>query len=169
MSKTRKKKPVTLAQFNGDHGTGTLAAMSGTRMEEIKTDTGANPNRMARRKRINRIEDMSARGQLNLRQFQAAQEISNAWCAVQMLSSGGEVKERVQSSPKPDATVARQVDAMSRLEYAMRGVPSAMRYVVEHVCWHNQPIAKLNSRSRHGNHSANLKVALDMVANKMRY
>ena len=164
----KRNRTVTLAEFNGDHGTGTLAAKAGTKLEPVTNDDGKNPNKMARRRRINRIEDMMKRHQLNMRQYQAAMEIQEAWCRVEMLSSGGELKERVQASPKPDATIDIQVSAMSRLQYVMSAVPSAMRYVIEHVCWHNQTLSSLPQDNR-GNHSSNFKVALDLVANKMRY
>lgn len=164
MAKIKRKKPVTLSEFNGDHGTGTKAAKAGTIMERLD-----GPNKMARRRRINRLDDMSARGQISLRQYQAGQEIQLAWCQCETLSSGGELKEQVDASPKPDATIARQVDAQSRLQFAMTAVPSAMRYVIEHVCWYNRPMHELPSGSRNGSHAANLKVALDLVANKMRY
>lgn len=169
MAKGSKKKKITLAEFNGDHGTGTQAAKSGTILEEVKAEDGSNPNRRARRIRVERIEDMVKRKQITMRQYQAAREIRDAWCGVQMLSSGGEIKERVQSSPKPDATVSRQVAAMSRYKLAMDAVPSAMRYVVEHVCWHNEPVNRLKGPLHSGSHMANLKVALELVANRLRY
>ena len=169
MGRKKNKRSVSLSEFNGDHGTGTSAAKSGTVLEQAKTDDGRNPNKMARRKRINRIEEMSKRNQLSMRQYQAGIAIQEAWCAVQTLSSGGELKERVQASPKPDATVARQVDASSQLKFVMDPVPSAMRYVIEHVCWHNQPLYTADAGRKHGSAKANLYVALDLVANRLRY
>jgi len=173
MSKARKtrgkRKSVSVAPtpFNGDHGTGTIAAMAGTVVEEITNEKGENPNHVARRLRVERIEDMARRGQISLRQYQAGKELRDAWCGVEKLSSGSELKERVQSSPKPDATIAVQTDAMSRYKHAMDAVPGDMRYVIEHVCFENLPLHMLPGIS--GMHSANLKVALDRVANKMRY
>jgi hypothetical protein len=51
----------------------------------------------------------------------------------------------------------------------MKAVPSNMRYVVEHVCIYNNPLSSLPKRSSNGSHSANLKVALDLVANRLKY
>lgn len=121
---------------------------------------------MARRRRVNRIAEM--RG-LSMRQLQAAEAIQNAYCRVEMLSSGSPLKERVQASPKPDATIAMQATAQSVLVSVMAPVPSAMRYVVEHVCWHNRPITALGPSDIRGNHYANFKVAMDLVANRLRY
>ena len=168
MGKQNGTKGVTLAAWGGDHGTGTPAAKRGTRLEEMLTEDGRNPNRMARRRRVNRIEQMMKQGQLEMRQYQAALAIQEAWCRVETLSSGGELKEYVQASPKPDAVTAKQVDAATRLKQVMDPVPGAMRYVVEHVCWHNEPLASLPRGSRHGCHSANLKVALHLVANRLQ-
>ncbi|MGB1215828.1 MAG: hypothetical protein ACPG4X_20840, partial [Pikeienuella sp.] len=127
---------------------------------------GSNPNNMARRKKVNRIDQMTS---LSMRQIQAAKAIENAHCRVEMQSSGSPLKERVQSSPKPDKTIAHQVDAQSHLVFVMGAVPTAMRYVVEHLCWHNRPISDLGPSDKRGNHYANLKVALDLVANRLRY
>ena len=162
-----RKTSVSLspAPLKGDHGTGTAAAIAGTVLTPLTDERGNNPNNIGRRRRENVLDTIN----LSMRQFQAGDEIARAWSAVEKLSSGGELKERVQSSPKPDETIDIQVEAMSRLEHAMRAVPSAMRYVVEHVCWHNLPLARLPDKSPHGNHSANLKVALDLVANKLRF
>lgn len=98
-----------------------------------------------------------------------SEQLKSACRRVEALSSGSELKERVQSSPKPDATIAAQIDAQSALYHAMKAVPSAMRYVVEHVCWHNLPLSDLGKGRCHGENKANLKVALDLVANRLKY
>ncbi len=164
----KKKKPHTPAmpKLRGDFGPGTQAANAGTTVEPILNEDGQNPNNRGRRRRVNQIEKMT---DLSMRQHQAAMHIQEAFCSVEMLSSGSELKERVQSSPKPDATIAAQIDAQSRLYHAMKAVPSAMRYVVEHVCWHNLPISDLGKGRCHGENKSNLKVALDLVANRLKY
>jgi hypothetical protein len=169
MAKSRRRRKPTkpeTPQFNGDHGTGTRAANADTELVPITNEDGSNPNNIGHRRRVNHIDKMTS---LSMRQLQAAKEIENAWCQVQSLSSGSPLKEYVQASPKPDEVVAHQVDAQSRLNVAMAGVPPAMRYVVEHLCWHNRPVSSLGPSDRRGNHKANLKVALDLAANKLRY
>lgn len=166
MASKAKRRRVTIkaAPWNGDHGTGTAAAQAGTVLEEIKD----NPNRMARRKRVSQIDELEDK--LSLRQYQAAKAIQDAYCRVEMQSSGAALKEQVDSTPKPDAVIAAQVDATSRLVFVMGAVPKAMRDVVEHVCWHNLPMRSLTGGGRkHYNRSADLKVALDLVANRLRY
>ena len=160
MPRKPRNKPYTPPiPFNGDHGTGTAAAMAGTRLEAVEDEEGRNPNNMGRRVREDRIK----RIKLSMRQEQAAYKIRDAYCRVEMLSSGSPLKEQVDASPKPDAVIASQVDAQSELHFVMSAVPNAMRPVIEHVCWHNRPLNQMPDDR------ANFKVALDMVANKLRY
>ncbi len=161
--RSNRAKPLPVI---GDHGTGTAAA---TRDTEVVLLDGPNPNRVARRMRVTALDRLERRGSLSMRQLQAGREIEDAYCRVQMLSSGGELKEQVDSTPRPDATVAAQVDAVSRLARAMKAVPSAMRDVVEAVCWHGRPIESAQTPERNYRRSADLKVALDPVANHLRY
>lgn len=165
-NKRRGRKIATAeAPWNGDHGTGTAAANIGTEVVPIK---GSNPNRLARRQRINQIEKI--KDKLSQRQFQAAQAIEVAYCRVQTLESGGPLAAKVDTSARPDANMANQVSARSHLVHVMKPVPKAMRDVVEHVCWHNRPISQLETGGR-GRYKrmADLKVALDLVANHMKY
>lgn len=164
MAKRRKAVKVREAPWNGDHGTGTMAATRGTVLEPLEGD---NPNRFKRRKRVNQIEAM--RNKLSQRQFQAAQAIEVAYCRVQTLSSGSPLKAKVDSTPKPDATVSHQTDAQAQLVHVMAKVPPSARDIVEHVCWHNLPVNDIAKGRNHYNRMADLKVALDLVANGMRY
>lgn len=172
-SKTRRK-PVTLAEFNGDHGTGTRAAKAGTRLEEIKREDGANPNRQARRRR--RLQSDVWEPRLSMRQYQAAQAIERAYARVEQLGSGGDsigrmmaLRTSVDASPKPDATIDVQTSAQSHLLFVMKSVPSAMRPVIEHLFWHNRPMGKFVQGRAFYDRSADVKVALDLVANRLRY
>jgi hypothetical protein len=157
----KSSRKVTL---NGDHGTGMQAANHNTMLEPIADS----PNNMGQRKRINRIEWLMARGWLNIRQYQAAQAIEDAYAQVESLSSGSELKEQVQSSPKPDAVIAAQCDANSRLTHVMKPVLKSQRKIVEHVCWHNLPMSTIAGpakvRSAH-----RLRDALNLVADHLQY
>ena len=148
---------VTLAQYNGDHGPNTQAATAGTVIVAIPDS----PNKMARRQRINVINAMD----LTMRQLQAAQAIETAHCKTEMLSSGGPLKEYVQASPKPDAAVAMQCDAISRMVLVMSAVRKSEREIVEHVCFHNQPLRTLN-RPRA---TQIFRECMDRVADKLHY
>ena len=157
-----KKACITLPTaprgYNGDHGTSTDAALQGTRLVPIKAD----PNRRAYRQRI----DAYQRLDLELHQSQAAKAIRDAFCRVEMLSSGGPLKERVQASPKPDQTIDIQVAAQSALIHVMKGVPRAQRHIVEHVLFLNKPLRSLANTPRSG---ARFRLALDAVARHMGY
>lgn len=173
--KQRKPRGLKVPDFTGDHGPKTAAQMQGAVVEEVD---GESHNRVGRKRRENVLERMhKGRGDqhpphLTMRQYQAGCEIQEAFCQIEKLSSGSSDYERpiVDSSPKPDQFVAMHIDAQSRFNNAMKKVPSDMRYVVEHVCWQNQSLSGLCKHPNDiGMHRANLKVALDLVANHMRY
>lgn len=157
-----KKGCITLSappkKYNEQEGPRTKQQISGTVLVPIKDD----PNRRAYRQRV----DVWMKFDLTIRQQQAAKAIRDAYCRVEALSSGGPLKERVQASPKPDATISMQVEVQSRLVHVMRGVPRAQRHIVEHILWHNRPLTALKDTPRSG---ARFKAALDAVANHMNY
>ena len=166
----RQRKAVSLARmpFGGDHGPNTKAATAGTVLEPLTDDQGRNPNNMARRRRKNVIDDMIKRKTLTMRQHQAAMAIQEAFCRVEMLSSGGPIKERVQASPKPDATISVQVDSRSRLVHVMKPVKRSDRDLVECVCWHNKPLASA-IRGGYVRGYTRFRDALDAVADHLGY
>ena len=161
----KPKSMVSLAKtpFNGDHGPSTEAANFDTEIVEIE-----GPNRMAYRKRKDRVHDLKKMPQITLRQIQAAEEIQDAWCECEALSSGGPLKEQVDASPKPDATVAAQVDAQSRLHRATRRLLSVQRPLVYDVCCHNLQWEQIIHR--HGALTVRrLQAALDRAADGLGY
>lgn len=155
-----RKRPSAPQPFTGDHGPNMPAATQGTVIEAVE---GQEHNRTGRRRRVEAIEQLT----LSMRQEQAAKRIRDAYCRVQKLTSGGPLKEQVDSSPKPDAVVAAQVDAQSELVWLMGVVPRDMRPVVEWVCWENRSLRSM-AGMREMN-SARFKVAMDLVANRCRY
>ena len=127
-------------------------------------EDGSNPNNMGRARRTRTIEAMT----LTMRQKQAAEAIEEAWCRVQMLESGGPLKEQVDASPKPDATVAAQVDARSRWLHVTKPILRADMPIVRHICCDNRQIGLL---ARYGlvRASARFKTAMDRVADHLGY
>lgn len=172
MTKGRKRggqlkaaKAVSLAQmpFGGDHGANTPAALAGTKLRGVLNDQGKNPNNLGQRYKVEVIQTLS----LDLKQLQAATALRDAYCRVQQLSSGNsEVKVRVQSSPVPDASIDRQVDAVSEYVHIMRGVNNRDIAIIGHVCFENMPLRRFTKHSRQG---ARIKQALDRVAVHMKY
>ena len=166
MARTRKQRARKMASLpviplGGDHGPSTPAAIAGTTLEPIKDERGSNPNNMGRRYRKDVYKAMS----LTMRQEQAAKALRDAYCRVDALSSGGEIKERVQSSPKPDATVDMQVAAVSRLAILTSGVLRSERRIVEHLLRENLPGRQL----RAPRWSERFKLAMDRVADRAGY
>lgn len=158
-----RKSKVTLPQFNGDHGTGTDAATRDTMVVPVKNS----PNRMANRRRINSLDRIIAAGKLSMPEQQAAIAVRDAYARVEMLSSGGEIKEQVDSSPKPDAAIAAQVDASSWWVHVMKAV-TRDRAIVEHVCCDGQPIRTLPAKYKR-RAMARLRVQLLKVAVHLKY
>ena len=165
MPKTARRRPHTPTEGLGDHGTGTKAAMASTVLVSVPDDK----NGMKRRQRIGALELVYRRGGMTMRQFQAGKEIRDAFEATQ--KSPPAIKEiHVDSSPKPDATIDVQCDAQSRYAFAMSAVDSRFKHIVEHVCCENRPISDLpGSQIMGDSHKACLFVALDCVANVLRY
>ncbi|MGB1215731.1 MAG: hypothetical protein ACPG4X_20340 [Pikeienuella sp.] len=162
--RTRKKRHVSLAPIplGGDHGTGTAAATMGTTLQPITDANGSNPNHMGQRRRVNVISTLT----LTMRQQQAAEAIQEAYCRVQMLSSGGELKEQVDASPKPDATIAHQCDTNSQWVRVTKAIKPVNRAIIDHVICDNQPI---NSLTGYKQARQRLAQTLDAVADHLRY
>ena len=154
----RKERAVTLA---GDHGPNTAMATANSVVVPIDGDK----NGTGRRQRKHVLTELLRTHKLTQRQFQAGEAIEKAHCNVEKLSSGGELKEAVQSSPKPDATMAMQVDTMSQQVHVKKAIPRTQRALVEHVCEQNQPLRTSGVRRP----LPRLCSALDRVADHLRY
>lgn len=170
MTKPRRK-PAPLPTMQGDLGPNTPAQRAGVRLEPVEGDA----NGTHRKRRVDWLEryhygEVDKKGKLrikpflDIRQYQAGVEIRNALEATQ--KSPAQTGERVDASPKPDANIDVQVDAISRYARARKAVPRAHAYVVDHVCEQNRPISELTEKAAH---KAMLQVALDLVANHLGY
>lgn len=168
MARNRKsrarKRPAKLGMpaLRGDHGPSTYAATHGTVIEPLEGD---NPNHIGRRRRKSAIEAIS----LTMRQQQAAKAIEEAWCRLETCSSGGELKEQVDASPKPDATIAQQVEAQSQWHHVMKKVLPSERRLVLWVCTLNRPITSASRRLNEPRPVERFKTAMDRVADHLRY
>ncbi len=93
------------------------------------------------------LESMHADGTLTAAEYTRAHEIREAIGKTEM--TGGEfAREYVDSSPKPDAAIAIQVDRMSDYNWAMRGIPSASKGIVHDICGGLQRHPSKDDRSR---------------------
>lgn len=162
--RAQAKSKVSLAPFplKGDHGPGTQAADENTIIVPIKDD----PNGRGFRYRVNSVDVLESK--LTLRQLQAAREIQVAYQRNEMLCSGSPLKEKVDGTPKPDATVAAQVEARGRLVRAMHAVRPSERSLVIAVCWNNQRLGQLRGESFQ-QALARFRVVMDRVADHLKY
>ena len=159
--KSRARRKPSLP-FTGDHGPDTDAAKAGTVIEPVE---GQEHNRTGRRRRLSAIDAIN----LTMRQQQAAKAIEAAWCRLEACSSGSELKEQVDASPKPDASIARQVDAQSRWHEVTAALLRSERRLVEWVCCENQSIQHANRRIGEIRATERFKKAMDRVADRLRY
>lgn len=163
MARKAKRKAVTLPPLGGDHGPGTPAATAGTVIKPMLNEKGENPNNTGMRIREDAVDRLTS---LSMRQVQAAKELRNRYFRKEQLSSGGPLKEKVDASPKPDVVITEQVSAISSWLAVWQCVPMSMRPIVEHVCCDNQPVKTFKGEY---NPMGDLKVALDLVANRLGY
>jgi len=162
MQKSRKsrarKQPAQ--PLNGDLGTQTPLAVANTAVEAVQ-----GPNDLFRRRRLNAIDSLT----LTMRQGQAANAIQEAWCKLEMQSSGSELKETVDTSSRPDAVIGVQIDAQSRWLHVNKAIPNVDREIVEHVCCHNLPIKGLIKKYNLPNATKRFKSAMDAVADHLKF
>ena len=159
----RNPRGKPLPTLGGDHGTDALNATQGTVIVPLE-----GPNNMGRRQRVCALDRLVANDRLTMPQIQAAQAIRNAYARTEQLSSGGPLKEWVQSSPKPDAAVAAQVDANSHWVYVSKPIRQTEKELVMHVVCFGLPIRSLGQKkSRLG--LERLRIELDRVALHLGY
>jgi len=160
MGRPRDKSKRQNVTLTGDIGPQTSAQMAGARLDPI-----GGPNGRMQKRRENVLERMHRNRTISLRQYQAGIAIQEAHCNCERLSSGNSdySKPIVDSTPVPDRFTDRQVDAHSRLNLVMSAIPNISRRAIEQVCWYNNPIP------RHGIQRSTLKVALNIVADVLRY
>jgi hypothetical protein len=158
--KAKRSISIKPAPWGGDHGTGTKAATEGTTI--VKLD---GPNNMGQRVRMCAIDALTS---LTMRQAQAAHAIREAYGRVEMLSSGGPLKEQVDSTPQPDATIAVQMDAQSRLVECTRAILRSDRSLVDGICYTNTPLGVM-ARQGHVRPLARFAQCMDRVADHLGY
>ena len=151
-----------------DHGPNTQAARAMTVVEDAgeidpKTGKRVNPNGVKRLRRICVTEWYYRRGHLTRRQADAANKLLSAW--EQTLRGPPAIKEiNVDSSPKPDANVAIQIDRISGFHNIMRKAPSKYAAYIDHVVIHNRPINSMPGAKRDGKYMKRLAAGLDLLA-----
>ena len=139
---------VSLAAMPWDHGATGLANRAGLVVEErgeVDPATGkvTNPNRVTGARRVDMIEVYRKRGWISERGAQAAVKLRLAWLATEKGQCAPWLRERVDSTPKPDAAIAIQIDRLSKLIRLGSVVPARDKRIVECVAYHGSGIGAL--------------------------
>ena len=168
---------VSVAREPWDRGaTGPAMMARESRVEdaidpEIDPDTGEvknrNPNGVKRRVFHDMLEVYRSRGWITSRGFEAGKVLRAAWENTKR--GGGYLQERVDSTPKPDAAVAMQVDRMSARVGITRKIPSQDHAILMTVVCDALPIGRLREYRgrRHEHGKAHLAAALDRLADRL--
>lgn len=174
-SAANRTTAVTLAPSPWDHGAAGQANRIGLVEEERgekdpKTGKVTNPNGVTGVRRYDMLEVYHKRGWISTAGFNAGEMFREAWLRTGIGTCAPWLRERVDSSPKPDAAVAIQIDRMSALIKISRMVPQDDQRILECVCAHGDAIGRLPEyRGRkHEDGKAHLREALDRLSNNMQ-
>lgn len=175
---TRERAAKSLPAAPWDHGTGTDAALAGTRVEpadftDPETGERRNPNGVSRRRRLPAFEQLWRDGKLTDRQHDAAKKLLDRFEAMQ---KGPPAIKEIQVDVQPDfaGIEARRVDLVSRFHAVAKFVPSECGPIVDQVvfmgCAISQGLSKKNPgyETAMSNRRTKLSLALDAVADGLR-
>lgn len=179
--RSRKKKPVSLPAMGG----GKVSHVDGNRtgranhmtivepVMHVDPETGkkSNPNGVTRRRRVSWVEALYRQGKLTTRQYNAAIKLQGAWERTERGLGGGELKERVQSSPKPDKSIDIQIDRVSQWVAASKCIPVKYELIIKHVVLGNRSVCEFVGRkageARRLRALTSLQQGLDTVADSL--
>lgn len=168
------RKPVTVAQSPWDHGADGPANRVGLVVEERgeidpKTGKMQNPNGVTGVRRVDMLEIYHKRGWISTQGYNAAELLRTAWLRNEIGKCPPWLRERVDSSPKPDTAVTIQIDRMSALMRISRLVPADDERIVGCVCYGGNAIGSLREYrgSNHESGKAHLRKALDGLAERI--
>ena len=135
----RKPRKPPIPTFEGDHGTGTAAAVSGTIVEALPTENGKpDPNNRGRRRRMWLAEQYMRDGWLTKEQAHAGIALHEAFEKIGG-SSGTFGDVRVDLSPNGHRA-PRGIKEVSFVRHALRRVPKECSAAVVAVTCENRPI-----------------------------
>lgn len=157
-----------------DHGAAGQANRIGLVVEERgekdpRTGKVTNPNRVTGARRVDMLEIYHRRGVLSARAYSAGEMLRLAWLATEKGQCAPWLRERVDSSPKPDAAIGIQIDRMSALMRVTKMVPSRDRDILDCVCAQGVGVAVLPCYRgpRHPRGLEHLSAALEGLADRL--
>lgn len=165
---------VSLAPTPWDHGATGQANRVGLVIEERgetdpKTGKVTNPNGVTGARRVDMLDLYLKREVISPRAHAAGLILRRAWLKTGMGQCAPFLRERVDSTPKPDAAVAILVDRISALVRVSRLVPQRDVRVIEIVCAHGAGVGALAEYRgpKHPFGLQHLSLALENLADAM--
>ena len=163
---------VSVAQTPWDHGATGQANRIGLVIEEradIDPETGKkiNPNGITGARRKDMLEVYADRGWISQRAYGAGELLRVSWLRTDIGRCAPWLRERVDSSPKPDAAVAIQIDRISALLRVSSLIPAEDRGILDCVCGRGDPIGRVYRGSQHEAGKAHLSAALERLADRI--
>lgn len=133
------KASVSLAPAPWDHGAAGAANRIGLVIEDRgdmdpKSGKVVNPNRVTGARRVDMLEIYHKRGWITTRGYGAGELLRVAWLRTDMGTCAPWLRERVDSSPKPDEAVAVQISRLSALVRIGRLIPAGDKGILDCVC-----------------------------------
>lgn len=168
----KPKAQVSLARW--DQGAMGAANRNGLVTEErgeIDPATGktVNPNGVKGVRRVDMLEVYHKREWISKRGYTAGERLRDAWEGTQRGKGADYSMDRVDSTPKPDATIDIQVDRMTRLVKASRCIPQEYRPIIVTVAQDGNAIGSLPQYrgSNHKKGQVHLYDAFEALADAM--
>lgn len=165
---------VTLAPAPWDHGADGPANRIGLVIEErgdVDAVTGkvTNPNGVTGARRVDMLEVYAKRGWISARGRSAGEALRMAWLRTEMGTCPPWLRERVDSSPKPDAAVGIQIDRLSKLLRISRLVMADDARIIHTVVEMGAAIGALPEYrgSKHERGKLHLFEALERLADRV--
>ena len=163
---------VSVAQTPWDHGATGQANRIGLVIEEradIDPETGKkiNPNGVTGARRKDMLEVYADRGWISQRAYGAGELLRVSWLRTDIGRCAPWLRERVDSSPKPDAAVAIQIDRISALLRVSSLIPAEDRGILDCVCGRGDTIGRVYRGSQHEAGKAHLAAALERLADSI--
>lgn len=162
---------VTIDPSPWDEGTRPAAREAFAVVEErgeVDSRTGKtiNPNGVRGLRYMDMMEVYAKRGWISDRGYLAGCKLRLAWLATEKGQCSPWMRERVDSSPKPDAAIGIQIDRLSKLIRLGSVIPLHDRRIIECVTYHGTGIGSLREYrgSQHDKGKVHLFQAFDRLA-----
>ena len=173
-STAKRKGRVTMEATSWDHGATGQANRVGLVIEdrgEKDPATGkvVNPNNVTGVRRYDMLEVYAKRGWISTRAHGAGELLRLAWLKTEIGTCAPWLRERVDSSPKPDLAVTIQIKRMSALLRVSKLIDQDDERIVFCVCCDGGSIGRLPEYrgDNHDKGKAHISAALERLADRI--